>query len=175
MRSRFSLGTAVLLVAASPALADSAELRLGVLRHDAGIFGNREEAGVDGNVEVLFPSPTLLEPIWSPRPHLGATVNSAGDTSQIYAGLTWQWSPPVSPVFIEFSLGGAVHNGDVTTRELDRKELGARALFRESLSIGWQIDERNSLSLILDHISNANLADKNEGLDGLGLRWGYRF
>ena len=30
-------------------------------------------------------------------------------------------------------------------------------------------------AVTLDHISNANLCDQNEGLDTLGIRYGYRF
>ena len=54
------------------------EIRLGAFHHDAGVFGRNEESGADGNVEVLFGSPDILAAIWSPRPHLGLTVNSDG-------------------------------------------------------------------------------------------------
>ena len=33
----------------------------------------------------------------------------------------------------------------------------------------------NSLSLFFEHISNASTAPKNQGLDTLGIRYGYRF
>jgi len=37
------------------------------------------------------------------------------------------------------------------------------------------IGEKTSLSLYLDHISNANLCDNNEGLETAGVRLGFRF
>lgn len=157
-----------------PAWAVSSELRLGLMAHDVGVFGAQKEAGGDGNIEVLFDSPAFLEAIWSPRPHVGVTVNSGGDTSQAYAGLTWTWDP-TQRLFVAFSLGGAVHNGETDSDRQDRISLGSRVLFRESLSVGVWLSERHNLSLMLSHISNANLADHNEGMDNFGLRWGYRF
>lgn len=171
---------AILLVLyALPARADLSEarlseVRLGIMAHDAGVFGVRKEDGVDGNVELLFESPAILEAIWAPRPHIGLNLNFGGDTSQAYAGLSWSWMP-VERWFVEFSFGGAVHDGKLSTLDRDRKELGSRVLFRESLSLGFHIDRNHSVMVTLDHISNANLADHNEGVDTLGLRWGYRF
>ncbi len=162
------------LIAALPLPAQAVELRLGVLAHDVGVFGGEHEAGADVDAEVLFESPRVLAPIWSPRPHLGISVNSAGDTSQAYAGLTWTWDFG-GRLFAAFSLGGAVHDGKLGTARQDRVSLGSRVLFRESLSVGVWVTERQNLTLVLAHISNANLAEHNEGMDQFGLRWGYRF
>ena len=63
----------------------------GILIHDEGLFSRNKEDGIDTNIEVLFKSPSMLDVIWAPRPHLGATLNSAGNTSQAYLGLTWDW------------------------------------------------------------------------------------
>lgn len=164
----------LLALAASPALAGIVELRLGLANHDISILGHGKEGGVDVGGEVLFLSPDLLEALWSPRPHVGVSVNSEGETSQLYAGLSWEFKP-LEPLFIEFSLGGAVHNGTLSSSDPDVKQLGARALFRESVSLGWHIDEHHSLMLTFDHESNARLADHNAGLNNFGLRWGYRF
>lgn len=170
---RFVLSLA-LSAAVLPAGAGSSELRAGLMAHDVGVFGNRKESGADANVELLFDSPGWLAIIGAPRPHFGASLNLWGDTSQAYAGVSWQWAP-AERWFIEFSLGGAVHSGKLSTTDLDRKELGSRALFRESLSLGYRLDQRNSVMVTFDHVSNASLADNNEGMDTLGLRWGYRF
>lgn len=164
----------VLVLASAPALAGPSELRLGVMAHDVGVFGTGKEQGVDGNVELLFQAPAFLEPIGSPRPHVGLSLNSAGDTSQAYAGLSWTWAP-AQRWFVEFSFGGAIHDGKLSTSDLSRKELGSRMLFRESLSVGFRIDARNAVMVTLDHVSNARLAKYNEGLDTFGVRWGYTF
>src|SRR5262245_49778404 len=65
------------------------ELRAGWLYHDAGIFSNKKEKGSDGNAELLFTPPDVLSGLWSPRLHLGTSINTAGETSQVYGGLTW--------------------------------------------------------------------------------------
>jgi lipid A 3-O-deacylase len=150
------------------------EIRAGVFWHDIGPFGSHKEEGYDGNLEVLFVSPDFMEAVWSPRPHLGVTVNNSGNTSQAYFGLTWEWDI-WEGIFGGVSWGGSVHNGKTRTMELDRKELGCRLLFRESFYLGYRINEHHNLQLHLDHISNAKLCDTNEGLDNFGVRYGYRF
>ena len=150
------------------------EIRIGALIHDEGPFTRREESGFDGNFELLFVSPSVLRFLWSPRPHLGFSVNSDGDTSQAYAGLSWEWSFWGS-WFAGFSLGGSVHDGETETTRADRKELGCHLLFRESVEFGYRFGGRHSVSLFLDHISNAKLCDANEGLENTGIRYGYRF
>lgn len=150
------------------------EIRLGAFWHDTGPFGSSKESGIDGNFEVLFQSPSFFEYIWSPRPHLGVTVNSEGDTSQAYFGITYEWDI-WEGTFGGFSWGGAVHDGKIRTLETDRKELGCRLLFRESFFLGYRFNEHHNVQLHLDHISNAKLCDTNEGLDNFGVRYGYLF
>jgi lipid A 3-O-deacylase len=151
------------------------ELRLGALAHDIGPFSsNEEDIILDYNAEILFISPAFLEKIWAPRPHLGFTLNTGGDTSQVYAGLTWEYEF-WRRWFIDFSLGGSLHDGKKKTNKIDRKELGCSLLFRESFEIGYRFESGHSLTGFLDHISNANICDRNEGLESAGIRYGYRF
>ena len=156
------------------------EIRGGVLNHDEGPFSRNKESGnPDINAEILFVSPDALDVIWSPRPHLGADINTGGDTSSVYAGLSWEWFL-WRDLFAGFSLGGAVHDGETTISALDpdkgkKKELGCSLLFRESVEIGWMVTPNHGVSFILDHISNARLCDENEGLENMGVRYGYRF
>lgn len=150
------------------------EIRLGALVHDEGPFSRNEEDGFDLNFEVLFVSPKFLDVVWAPRPHLGASLNSDDDTNQVYFGLSWEWSF-WGNWFAGFSLGGSVHDGKLSTLRTDRKELGCRVLFRESIDVGYRFGGRHGVSGFLDHISNANLCDRNEGLENYGLRYGYKF
>ena len=155
-------------------LAALSEVRGGILAHDRGPFTNNEEGGADINLEALFRSPDFLGSIGSPRPHLGFSVNTSGDTDQFYAGLTWEWEF-WRRVFAGFSLGGAVHDGETETSRTDRKELGCRVLFRGSLEIGYKLTRRHGVSLFYDQISNLDICDNNEGLETAGVRYGYRF
>jgi lipid A 3-O-deacylase len=150
------------------------ELRAGWVENDAGIFSNKKEKGSDVNAEVLFTSPDFLSAIWSPRPHLGTSINTAGQTSQVYGGLTWTYNF-TDHVFGDFSFGPSLNNGALDKRDPDRKALGSHILFRESLSVGWRFDAVNSLSIMLDHISNGGLARYNGGMETLGLRYGFHF
>ena len=151
------------------------EIRIGALKHDAGVFvGRRENAGFDANAEFLFVSPEFLEIVWSPRTHLGFTVNPQGATSQAYFGLTWDVDL-FSGLFFELGLGGAIHDGKLETKDPDRKSLGCRWLYRESVSLGYRFGGRHSISALLDHVSHDERCDSNDGMDMLGLRWGYRF
>ena len=153
------------------------EIKIGAGMHDVGVFGTRkEESGVDVNAEVLFASPGFFSFLFSPRPHLGLVWNTAGDTSQLYGGLTWQYDFEAG-MFLAGSLGLALHDGELDTHRPDRKSLGLRVLFRESLEVGYRFGEqrRHSMSLMGAHVSNAWLDDQNEGMDTLVVRYGYRF
>ncbi len=116
----------------------------------------------------------IWELLWNPRPLVGVNINTVGDTTAFYTGLDWAWDA-WGPVFVSLDLGGAVHDGEPTTTEIDRKELGPRVLFGEALEIGYRFLDRHALSIRLDHISNAGLTDNNEGLDTLGVVYGYRY
>ena len=149
------------------------EFRGGILAHDRGPFNSNEEDGIDINFEILFHSPGLLNAIGSPRPHLGLSINTNGDTDQFYAGLTWEWEF-LRRLFAGFSLGGAIHDGETETNRTDMKELGCRLLFRGSFELGYRINQRHGISVFLDHISNANICENDEGLGTIGFRYGYR-
>lgn len=152
------------------------EFRLGILAHNIGPIASAREDGAQINAELRFKSPPLFEYILSPRPHIGASINTAGDTSFLYLGLTWTWNI-TDALFLDLSFGGAIHDGWLTSHEPepDRRLMGSRLLFRESLELGYRFFDRHSLSLMLDHVSNAGLSHKNQGNDDVGLRYGYRF
>jgi lipid A 3-O-deacylase len=151
------------------------EMRVGLSFHDVALTGRTEEGGFDFNGELLFQPPSWLGPIGAPRPHLGANVNSAGDTSLFYAGLTWtaQFS---GGMFFEASLGAALHDGVEADARAKQKELGCPVLARFAASAGYLFDGGpHSLSVTFEHASNLGACERNEGLENFGLRYGYRF
>jgi lipid A 3-O-deacylase len=172
----FVAGTAA---AAGPDWID--EGKFGVLAHDIGFLGHHIESGTDFNGELLFTSPGFLSWIGAPRPHIGGSVNSSGNTSYGYIGLTWEydfwrsWLGSGDAFFVAGSLGGGVHDGYLNSGPSERKLLGSRALFRESAEFGYRITPAISISIMLDHLSNAGIADHNNGLTNIGVRTGYRF
>lgn len=153
------------------------ELRFGVLAHNFGPLASKTESGIDVNPEILFHSPDFLAPIWEPRPMLGATINTIGDTSILYGGLMWTfdlwWD-----TFIDFSFGMAVHDGNSgsDTDEEGRRALGCSWLFRESIELGYRFDSTYAVALYLDHVSHGGLCDdRNRGMDNSGIRLHYAF
>jgi lipid A 3-O-deacylase len=151
------------------------EIRGGLLAHDVPDLwsGFRLERGLDVNGEILFGSglPILGGSL---RPAIGGSVNTQGYTSKAYADLRWEVDLP-SRLFLGLGLGAALHDGNLGPTEPDRKALGARVLFHIPLELGLRLDARQSLSVYFEHTSNAGTARYNEGMDGIGIRYGYRF
>lgn len=151
------------------------EIRVGLLYHDLGLWGGSgKEGGFDLNGELIFsPSLELLSGIL--RPNLGFSLNSEGNTSMIYGGALWEYRWPRG-YFFDLGLGMAAHNGETDGGNVDEmNQLGSTVLFRTTFEMGFTIGDHHLISLMFDHISNLYLVDPNEGLDTLGLRYGYRF
>ena len=166
---------------ADPALAQLAdapsgwEFRGGILAHDVpGLWsGFRLEGGIDIYAELLFGAgiPFLGGTI---RPAVGATVNTEGYTSRAYIDARWEYQTP-SGIFFGLGLGGTVHDGLLDPTDPDKKALGSRILFHIPIEIGLRLDDRRSISVYFEHMSNAFMFDSNEGLDSIGVRYGYKF
>jgi lipid A 3-O-deacylase len=172
---------ALLVAVAQPdrALAQSApsklEFRGGVLAHDVPDLwaGFNLEGGFDINAELLFGRGL---PVFggTVRPAVGVSVNTEGFTSRAYFDARWEIEFD-SGLFFGLGLGAAVHDGLLDASEPDRKALGSRVLFHIPIEIGLRLDPRNSLSIYFEHMSNWDLADVNEGLDAIGVRYGHKF
>ena len=184
--SRITRGAGALLAAAAACLwlvpATSAEglvreIKAGMLYHDMPYIWSgfkMEPTSADINLEVLF-TPSIPFLIGSLRPAIGATVNTVGATSHAYIDARWEILDPAVGLFFAVGAGGAIHNGDLLPDRSDRKALGSRELFHFPGELGWRFDGHNSVSLYFEHTSNAWLSKYNEGMDRLGVRYGYRF
>jgi hypothetical protein len=160
--------------AMAQAAPSSLELRGGVLAHDVPDLwaGFSLEGGIDINAELLFGRglPFLGGIL---RPALGASINTEGYTSRGY--LDARWEIELGRIFVGLGLGVAIHDGLLDASKPDHKALGSRVLFHIPVELGIRLDGRNSISVYFEHTSNADLADINEGLDAIGVRYGYRF
>jgi len=184
LSKRLKLSTALsvtVLLFAAPVLADEAssgivhEIKAGALIHDVDNLwsGFSRENGTDLNIEATF------TPSWdiaggTVRPALGASINSTGDTSKLYLDARWEYEAG-GGLYFGFGVGAAVHNGEKHLVNTQTKALGSKVLFHIPLEIGYRLNQHHSISLYFDHISNAYTQDENEGLDTLGIRYGYRF
>jgi hypothetical protein len=152
------------------------EVKVGVLAHDVPNLWSgfqREENGADINAEVIL-SPSLMFLGGVVRPAIGGTLNTQGDTSHAYIDARWQYEGP-SGIFLGLGVGAAIHDGNLDASDPDKKALGSRVLFHIPAEVGLRLDDHNSLSVYFEHTSNAYTLDENEGLDRLGVRYGYRF
>ncbi|TCD47660.1 acyloxyacyl hydrolase [Chlorobium sp. N1] len=161
-----------LLSAPSSAQAESSwlhEMRVGVLAHDTDInlWGAvPSEHGVDINAELVFtPEQEMLG--GALRPNFGASLNSCGDTSHIYGGGVWEYEWK-NGVFFDTAVG-------LSANSETGKNLGSAILLRLALEAGYNLNPCNRVSLMMDHISNANTADPNPGIDNIGIRFGHKF
>lgn len=153
------------------------ELRIGLFAHNARPFGSKEEGGADLNLEILFQNPKLFSKIGAPRPFIGTSINTAGDTSFLYSGLMWDFDI-TEPIFISLGLGMTIHNGNSgdTTDSEGRRALGCWWLFREYLELGLRIQEHVAIAVYSDHSSHGGVCgDRNRGMDNTGLRLHYKF
>jgi hypothetical protein len=163
---------------ADPAFANGLvhELKLGVLAHDVPDLWSgfrAEPSSVDINVEAIL-SPSVVFLGGTLRPAIGGSINTEGATSHGYIDARWEYETP-SGIFFATGVGGAVHDGQLELDDLDRKALGSRVLFHIPLEVGLRFDAHNSLSAYFEHTSNGFIVNTNEGLDRLGIRYGYRF
>jgi len=184
VKTMFACVAALLLT--QPVMAQDfgvSEVRGGIFAHSADEPGNffgvfNTERLQDINVELLFDTPGLTEwvTLGELRPHVGATLNTAGLESMAYAGVSWTVPVFDTPIFVEGTFGGAVHNGNTNGTAIEpARHLGCSVLFRESASIGLQVSEKASIMATIEHASNANLCNGNRGLTNMGLRFGFKF
>jgi lipid A 3-O-deacylase len=185
-----SLFTSIIITSAA-AQQILSEFRTGVLIHGTGITAVQKEHGVDLNGELLFVSPVpdrwvdgispRVQWLLTPRPNIGFDVNTSGYTSQLYFGLTWTATlfkgvlRPQDSIFFNFGFGPAFNNGHIRTTSSNHASLGSNVLFHPSAELGYWFNPRYSLSVYYEHSSNAGLANVNDGLNNLGLRFGLRF
>ncbi len=169
---------AALGLAAAHAHADGLvyQLKTGLLAHDVPELWSgfrRETSSADINIEAEL-SPSMTAFFGTIRPAVGGTINTDGQTSHVYVDARWTIDLPRG-FFFATGLGGAIHDGNVDKRDPDRKALGSRVLFHVPIEVGYHFDAHNAVSAYFEHTSNGYTMRYNEGLDRVGIRYGYTF
>ncbi|HCS28078.1 MAG TPA: acyloxyacyl hydrolase [Spongiibacteraceae bacterium] len=176
--ARFRMATVLLLVSFHAATVHAREfnqheLRFGALAHNKGPIASETEDGPDVTVAYQY----LLNAYdWGGLFVAGGAVaNLSNGTSYLFSGLNTQFPFGESPYFFELGFGLAIHDGDLTKKSNDRRELGSRVLFHTAMSVGYQFSNDMTASFYFDHISNGEILndDDNRGLDTYGLRIGF--
>lgn len=156
--------------------ADRWEARLGGAFYDSGPFSSQIFSGGVINGEFLAPSPDFLSAIGSPRPYVGTDIAlSDHEIHVLYAGLNWE-AYYTKRLYLGFSAGGSVNSDKSKANDFGEvKDLGSSVLFHLQASAGFDITPNLTAQVYLNHFSNANLADSNDGLESTGFRLGMRF
>ena len=176
--ARAALLALMCIAGAGPLAAENLiyEVKAGALYHDAPNLWSgfrAEKESLDVNVDVQL-SPAISAFFGTIRPAVGASINTAGQTSMGYVDARYTYDAP-SGVFYAIGLGAAIHDGQLHLTDYDRKALGSRVLFHIPLEVGYYFDAHTSLSAYFEHMSNGYTQRTNEGMDRLGVRYGYRF
>lgn len=182
MSAQFASRLLVCLAIAWPGAAHAEglirELKGGILAHDVSNLWSgfrAENDTVAVNVEALL-TPSLPFLGGTLRPAIGASIATEGGTSNVYLDARWEFET-ASGIFFAIGVGGTVHDGETKLLAANQtsKALGSHLLFHIPAEIGYRFDRHNSISIYFEHMSNGNTRDENEGLDRLGVRYGYRF
>lgn len=180
-----------LAMAAAPASAGMVEsVQVGVLQHNAEVLTRKVAGREDGvNIEAQFNLDPLesLALIGAPSPFAIASVNTEGDTSFAGVGLKWSWrlaeawalEPELGYVIHDGELANPFPNGDPRATQFSDENLlfGSRDLFRVAFGLSRDVGEARYATLFYNHLSHGQILGngRNQGVDQLGVRVGFRF
>jgi hypothetical protein len=180
--------------------ARAAELMVGAFAHDVTFIGDvigvgaaGREGGTDLQIGLRSDPMDALSLIGRPQAHGLLSINSAGTSNFVAAGLSWPIALP-GRFYVRPGLGLAYTDGEaglpavnapgLTPPEIQRRlklyrsriDFGSHLLFQPELSIGRVLSPRWSAELTYLHLSNGQVFahGKNQGLDDAGLRLIYK-
>ena len=174
-----------------------AEGRFGVLAHNIPVGVNpgneNQEGGENIQAEIVFHTPNFLKwkYFYNPHPYIVGSVNTAGNTSFGGFGLLWDWEFGKNKAWaVETGIGYIVHDGAIdlpepgvpgsaVNAEFDENNIlfGSRDLFRTTLALSRDFNERLGVQIIYEHLSHGQILGqgRNQGNDSIGGRIFYKF
>lgn len=188
------------LLAATLALAGAGAARAGEIFGGAYAHGVGTKQGQEGGADFMLGYRTdrieSLPWLFKPALHAFGSVNTEVDTHFVAAGVNWpiailgsqRWylRPGIGLAVTtgEAKIGNAFAPGISAAESARRRRLsatridfGSQVLFEPELSIGYRINDRWQIEASFVHLSNGQILaqGKNQGLDDVGVRVGYRF
>lgn len=183
-----ALGAAVAFAPSAHAGVD--EVHFGVMAHNVCVTDCKnanKEQGPNVELQISLDSPGFLDWAGSPQPYVMGSVNTQGDTSFVGVGLEWRWDF-AEHWAIEPGFGYVVHDGalnnpfangspEAATYAEDNVLLGSRDLFRTSIGVTRDLEGPWEAELFFEHLSHGQILGegRNQGMDQVGLRFGYQF
>lgn len=129
--------------------------------------------GSTGGFTIALRSPDqgVLHMLFSPRPQFGISLDRDTGTSRSFAGFAWN----VFDIYgVSGNLGLAGSLTQIGAEDPNRHLWGPSLALHGTLEFGYRIDDQNSLSLSLDHVTTPDLF--NERTDNnISLRYGLHF
>jgi lipid A 3-O-deacylase len=132
------------------------------------------ESGADIQLGLRGDRIEALKAIGAPSPYVFGSLNTAGDTSFVGAGLSWKVG---KTLFLRPGVGLVLHDGPIPRSGPGRvrTDLGSRVLFEPEIALGYQVTQKVSIEASWTHISNARLlSSQNPGIDMIGARVHFR-
>ncbi len=126
----------------------------------------------DLQISVDSPDRGVISFLFSPRSRFGIEQDSSTGTSRTYAGLSWNLFN-TNGFFSNLSIAGSVTRPGA--EEMYRRYLGPTVGLHQEFELGYQIGDRHSLTLSLDHETAPDPFDERSELDNLRLRYGLKF
>lgn len=174
----FKIILALTAALATTAPAQAGEVFGGLYAHavDTPFSLDTGEGGADIQLGYRGAPIGALSAVGSPEPYAFVSVNTAGDTDFIAAGLAWKID--LGRVYLRPGVGLSLNNGPERRVRPDgiRSDLGSRVLFAPELGLGVELGRGASLEASWVHISGAQLfnGEQNPGIDMVGVRFNQR-
>ncbi len=121
----------------------------------------REYQSTEAGIEYRFP-----DQYYGLRPTVGILGNS--DSAMYgFAGINWDLPLGIAPIIITPGTAvGAYKQGD-------SKDLGLGLEFRSSLEVTYKFDDGQRVGAAISHLSNANIGDRNPGVETIQFVYSY--
>ncbi|HUK60390.1 MAG TPA: PilZ domain-containing protein [Stellaceae bacterium] len=126
----------------------------------------------DLQISVDSPDRGVFSFLFSPRSRFGLAQDPTTGTSRSYAGLTWNLFDHAG-FFGNLSIAGSVTRPG--PEEMYRRYLGPTVGLHQEFELGYQLGDRHSLTLSLDHETSPDPFAERSELDNLRLRYGLKF
>ncbi len=126
-----------------------------------GVFNSHDDSSLTYGLEYRY-----RDIDYGLRPIAGI-LGTARGSAYGYLGLNWDLPLDTRPWVItpSFAVGAYRHGGG--------QDLGQALQFRSGIEVAYQFERGDRLGVQLIHLSNANLADKNPGMEALQAVYSY--
>ena len=188
------LCAAAALAAFSALPASAADVWSGVYGHGLGT-----KQGAEGGADIMVGLQSeRIDGLWwlfKPAVHGMISANTNVPTDFVAAGFDWPIGLFGSKWYVRPGIGLAYTTGEadignafapgISAQESERRahlaatriDFGSSVLFEPELAFGYRINDKWRAELSYVHLSNGQILHqgKNQGMDDIGLRVGYRF